>query len=194
MRPLPLSRTVAALLVWVLAMAWSSGTYAEIYKWVDQNGVTNYSSSPPATGKAQTLDPGATMVSVYQAPAPQNAARALDAAMRARIERLEDELRAERRARETRQVSARAESDRRQYAYEQCVRDRHVDCDSGGTHATPYFYAAVAPVVGRPLTPFTTPIRPFTPFRPFTRPAVIGVGLPQPAGVSTRDRLSRKFR
>ena len=160
MRPLPVSRPSVALLVWgwVVAMAWSSGSLAEIYKWVDQKGVTNYSSAPPASGKARTLAPGAAAVSVYPAPPPRDAERA-DAAMQARIERLENELLAERRARQT---STRAESDRRRLAYEQCLRDRRVDCDlvRDGLPATDYFtpYYAVA-------APFVVAARPFLPPR-----------------------------
>lgn len=196
MRRFSVSRRIAAL-VWVVAMAWSSGTFAEIYKWVDQKGVTNYSSSPPATGKARTLDPETVTVSVYQAPAPQDAARALDAMMRQRVAMLENQLRAERLSQ---QAAYQTDGDRTRLAYEQCLRERRVDCDTGrdGMHATPYFYAAAAPVfvVGRPfpLTPFTTPITPFT----RTPPAVLGtmVRFHQPTVGSTRttDRLSRKFR
>jgi len=203
---LSVSRPIAAV-VWVMTMAWSSGTFAEIYKWVDQKGVTNYSGAPPATGKAQTLDPGAVTVSVYQATAPQDAAR-LDSMMRQKVAMLENQLRAERLARQTRPTSTQAESDRRQLAYEQCVSDRRVDCDPmrdglyAGNAYSPY-YVAAAPllVAGRPfpLTPFTPPITPFT----RTPPAVLGTmvgGFPQPAAGSMRTAttdhrgLSRKFR
>lgn len=194
MRRFPASRLIVAL-VWAGAMVGSSGSSAEIYKWVDQKGVTNYSSSPPATGKARTLSPEATTVSVYQAPAPQEAARALDAMMRQRVAMLENQLRAERRSQ---QASYQTDTDRYRLAYEQCLMERRVDCDTGrdGMHATPYFYAAAAPVfvVGRPF--------PFTPITPFTRtpPAVFGtmVGFRQPTVGSTRTTdhrgLSRKFR
>ena len=164
MRPSFVSRSIAAL-VWVLGMTCSSATYAEIYKWVDEKGVTNYSSAPPATAKARSIDLQSATVSVYEAPPPQQAARALDTAMRARIERLENELLAERRARPT---STQAESDRRQLAYEQCLRDRRVDCDQvrDGPYATyPYslHYAVAAPllVIARPfLPPRLMPVRP----------------------------------
>jgi len=145
-----------------LVLAWSSSVPAEVYKWVDEKGVTNYSSAPPKTAKARKIDLQAASLSVYEAPLPQRAARALDAAMRAKIERLENELLAERRARQTRQASARAESDRLQLAYEQCLRDRRVDCDlvRDGLPATDYFtpYYAVA-------APFVVAARPFLPPR-----------------------------
>ncbi len=196
MRPLPVSRPSVTLLVWVwvVAMAWSSGTFAEIYKWVDQKGVTNYSSAPPATGKARALDLQATTFSVYQAPAPQDAARMLDAIMRQKVAMLENQLQAERLARLSQQAIYRTDAG---LAYEQCLRERRVDCDSGrdGLRATPYFYAAAAPVfvVGR-----TFPLTRFTPMTPFTRtpPAAFRtmVRFHQPAAARTSDRLSRKFR
>jgi len=175
-----------ALLAWGwvvagVAMAWSSGSAAEIYKWVDQKGVTHYSSAPPATGKARILDPAATTVSVYQAPAPQDSARVLDAIMRRRVAMLENQLQAEHLARLSQQASYQTEGER---YYEQCLRERRVDCDSGrdGLRATPYFYAASAPVfmAGRPF--------PLTPMTPFTPTRVFGtvVRFPHPAGGSTR--------
>lgn len=155
MRFSSVSSTIAAL-AWALGVGWPTGTYAEIYKWVDEKGVTNYSSALPASGKARTLAPGAAAVSVYPAPPPRDAERT-DAAMQAKIERLENELLAERRVRQT---STRAESDRRRLTYEQCLRDRRVDCDlvRDGLPATDYFtpyFAVAAPFVlaGRPFLP-----------------------------------------
>ena len=153
-RPISLASLIAAC---ALALPWSSGAVAEVYKWVDEKGVTNYAGAPPATGRARSIDLSSASVSVYEAPPPQPAARALDAAVRARMERLENELLAERRAR---QASTQAESDRRQLAYEQCLRDRRVDCDlvRDGLPATDYFtphYAVAAPFVpdGRSFLP-----------------------------------------
>jgi hypothetical protein len=191
LRPLPVSRPSVALLVWVAAMTWSCGTFAEIYKWVDQKGVTNYSSSPPAAGKARTLDLEATMVSVYRAPSPQEEARALDAIMRQKVAMLEYQLQAERTARLSQQASYRTDAG---LAYEQCLRERRVDCDSGrsGAYGTPYFFSPGFPVA-RPFrsTPFITPMT------PFTRNAPIMAGFSPPAGGSTRIARhrgsSRKF-
>lgn len=188
MRRFPAGRLIAALL-W--AGAWSSCGSVEIYKWVDQKGVTNYSGAPPATGKARTLDPEATTVSVYPAPAPQDTARAPDAVMRHRVAMLEDQLRAERLSR---QAAHQTDADRTRLAYEQCLSERRVDCDSGrdGMHATPYFYAAAAPVfvIKRPFA--------FTPNAPFTRTPPFGsmarFARPPVRSTRTTDRLSRKFR
>ena len=187
LRPVSLAPLIATFAV---AVAWSSSTTAEVYKWVDEKGVTNYSGTPPARGKAQTLDPGTVTVSVYQAPSPQETARALDAMMRQRIARLENELLAERLSRLTQQASHQTD----RLAHEQCLNERRVDCDAGrdGVRAIPYFYAAAAPVyvVGRAF-----PVTTFTPF-PRTPPFTTMARFSQPAVVSARtaDRLSRKHR
>ena len=197
MRHISCTRLIAACAVAAVLSVWSPCPSAEIYKWVDQKGVTNYSSAPPATGKAQTLDPGATTVSVYPTTALQDAAR-LDAIMRQKVAMLENQLRAERQARLTQQASYRADAG---LAYEQCLRERRFDCDPGrdGMRATPYFHAAAAPVivVGRPFpsTPF-----PVTTFTPFPRPTAFATmaRFSHPPVVSARTGahggLSRKFR
>ena len=126
----------------------------------------------------------------------------LDAMMRQRVAMLENQLQAERVARLSQQTSYQTDADRGRLAYEQCLRERRVDCDTGrdGMSAAPYFYAAAAPayVAGRPfpLAPFTTPMTPFT----RTPSAALGalVGFHAPAGGLTRTPdhggLSRKFR
>lgn len=186
--PVSLARLIAACAAAAFVSAWSPCSSAEIYKWVDQKGVTNYSSAPPATGKARTLDPGTVTVSVYQAPSPQETARALDAMMRQRIARLENELLAERLSRLTQQASHQTD----RLAYEQCLNERRVDCDAGrdGVRAIPYFYAAAAPVyvVGRAF-----PVTTFTPF-PRTPPFTAMTSRPAVVSARTADRLSRKHR
>ena len=160
MRRLPVKCLIVAS-VWGGAIAWSPGTFAEIYKWVDQKGVTNYSSSPPAAGKAKTLNLEATSVSVYQAPSPQDSALLLDAMMRHRVAMLEHQLRAERMAR---MASYQTDADRYRLDYEQCLSERRVDCDGGrtGTYASPYFYAPAPLFMVRRPFPFTNPMTPFT--------------------------------
>jgi hypothetical protein len=43
--------TVAAATLAAMVLCASNAAFAEIYKWVDQNGVVNYSSSPPPNGR-----------------------------------------------------------------------------------------------------------------------------------------------
>ena len=124
---------------------------------MDKNGVTNYGSAPPKDVVARALDPRAAMVSVYSPPEEHRSSRALESAMRERLRRLEAELLAERQARELRQASAQMDRDRQTLAYEQCVRDRRVDCDTaaGVGLAAPrhYFVSTPVYVADRPAEP-----------------------------------------
>lgn len=40
----------------LMALVLSFSVHAQIYKWVDENGQTNYSQQPPASGEAQQID------------------------------------------------------------------------------------------------------------------------------------------
>jgi hypothetical protein len=101
--------------------------YAQVYKWVDGNGVVNYSTTPPNDRPALKLE-NETRLSSY-APLPEPPP-AVELAVSMRIERLERELPAERRSRQTEQDR---ESERlaalREQERERCRRDRRVDCD-----------------------------------------------------------------
>lgn len=140
-------------------MLWSVGSNAEIYKWVDDNGVTHYAGTPPATGKARKLDPATLTVSVYQAPPKDEQARKLAALQSQRIARLEQQLQAERLARLSQQASHRSDAE---LAREQCLKERRVDCDSGrdGVPASPTFFTVAAPTyaIARPRA-FVPPLR-----------------------------------
>ena len=113
-----------ACVLLALAAAAGSAAATEIYKWVDEKGVTNYSSAPPASAKVRKLDQQATMVSVYTPP-PIDVARLQDSIQRSRIAQLEDEVGAQRRAAATLQQ----EIESREYAREQCLRAGRLDCD-----------------------------------------------------------------
>ncbi len=70
-----LSRIALMLLA---VVAWTSGTWAQtVYKWVDRNGVTQYSSSPPPAGASGVL------VGVPPPPSAEAASQAKAAAQRA---------------------------------------------------------------------------------------------------------------
>ena len=81
---------------------------AQLYKWVDENGVTNYSNQPPPNPKAaKNLRPLEDRLSVYSPD--EGLTQAIDDArqksqqrqsQRARIDNLENQLQDERRARE----------------------------------------------------------------------------------------------
>lgn len=90
---------------WTFAMIVSAlPAGADLYKWVDENGVTNYSNQPPSDPKAaRHLVPIDDRVSVYTpdrglAQAVNDFRRGVDRRAAQRIRALEQELEAERRA------------------------------------------------------------------------------------------------
>ena len=148
-------RLIPALLL-AAAPAW-----ADIYKWVDDKGVVNYSATPPATKAAvkspvKTLDTGESRLSVYTpARVPEaprdNAAETL----RNRVEQLENQLAAER----GRRAYASTEADeRKKRAYEECLRARLVDCDPNrapSSVSSVYPYPVIPVFVGRAASVIT---------------------------------------
>ncbi len=154
-----LSRS-AALVTALLAAA---PAWAQVYKWVDDKGVVNYSSQPPANRKSALLDPNSVSVSVYTpheslSRAVRATPNASDKALEERIASLERRLEAER---YSRQILADAQMRLSEQRFEQCSRDRRVDCDLGGLdpYYAPYWTTVVA---SRPHPHF----RPRPPIRP----------------------------
>jgi phage tail sheath protein FI len=147
------SSTLAAVLL-AAAPVW-----AQVYKWVDDKGVVNYSSQPPANRKSALLDPNSVSVSTYT-PEDTPTRAETNASVRMLTERiasLERKLEAER---YTRQNLAEAQTTALERRHEQCLRDRRIDCDHAGID--PY-YAPYGPtvVVFRPRLR----TRPFVPAR-----------------------------
>lgn len=106
---------------------------AQLYKWVDAQGVTNYSNQPPADrSTVKNLATVEDRLSVYS-PDP-GLQKAVDDArqngqrqsLRNRIDALEDQLEAERRARQEQIAAANA----RAAAYEKCLAERRSDCNA----------------------------------------------------------------
>ncbi|HEX6007506.1 MAG TPA: DUF4124 domain-containing protein [Burkholderiales bacterium] len=120
----------------------------QLYKWVDERGVTNYSNQPPPDPKtARNVRQVEDRLSVYTPDAGltqaiEDSNRNFEDRQRARqkIEALETQLEAERRAREQAAAAARDN----QAAYDRCIDDGRIDC--GDVYGTYYPYA---PVVGR---------------------------------------------
>lgn len=143
----------------LLALTSAPPAVAEIYKWVDKNGVVNYGSEPPPGRSAKELptDP-ATGISVVPAPPPPPTPSPRQATDE-RVEQLEKAL-AEEKAARTRQTQN--ENERRQAAIDQCKENRGVDCEQD-----PWQYdSTYAPPVGGYYRPH--PIRPIQPppYRP----------------------------
>jgi len=145
----------AIALTSILTMGPACG--AELYKWIDGKGVTNYSNQPPFDAKnAGRLAVVEDKLSVYT-PDPTllraiEARRNPDASnQEARIRALEQQLGAERRARHyAATAEAQAAQASQKAAYDQCVADRRTDCE--GDHAGYYPYVpavAFVPVHSR---------------------------------------------
>src|SRR5229473_7124940 len=161
-------KALGASLVVILLGASSGPAQAQIYKWVDEAGKTHYSDTAPVGRKK--IDTVADRISVY-APDPALLARAAapaapDPALSDRVDRLERQLHAERLARQQSELASFAQA-----AYERCLSERRVDCDSYGG-AMPYAGPiAVVPVRHR------RPILVRTSFPGLTAGNVVGPGI-----------------
>jgi hypothetical protein len=109
-------RPLAATVAFILPCA-ASGA---IYKWVDQQGTTNYSNKAPADRRAVKLDEQNSLVNTIRFPERKGAASP------SRTERLEDETLRGRRSQAAEEAAAR-EAFRRWR--DQCIAQRRVDCD-----------------------------------------------------------------
>lgn len=130
----------------------SSPALAQVYKWVDEKGVVNYSNEAPTDRKATQLDPKAARVSIIGTDdstkrIAMTQPSANERVLAEKIDRLERKLDAERYARSVSDAQAQTAADS---WYQQCLRDRRVDCDYAGMD--PYYngygpYSGYWPVV-----------------------------------------------
>jgi hypothetical protein len=123
-------KTPSLLSILILLAAASAPAHAQIYKWVDESGHTHYSDKAPASAKK--VSTVTDRVSTYT-PDPSLARAAAggeDPVLSGRVDRLEQQLHAERLARQQAEVAAYAQAS--QAAYERCFADRRVDCDGYG--------------------------------------------------------------
>lgn len=130
---------LSSAVAWLLVLA-TSPLYAQVYKWVDEKGVVNYSNEAPANSKATQLDPKASRLSIVGADDAQKrtmAASASESVLSEKIDRLERKLDAERYARSVADSQAQAAAES---WYQQCLRDRRVDCDYAGMDPNYYGY------------------------------------------------------
>lgn len=140
------SQAFIGSIIAIAAMMAAAPASAQLYKWVDERGVTNYSNQPPPDPKAvKTLRRVEDRLSVYSPDQAllqaieddqQNSLKRRN--QRAQIESLENQLEAERRAREQAAAAAAREP---QAAYERCLADGRTDCDAT------YGYLPYAPPV-----------------------------------------------
>lgn len=85
---------VRQLFVAAVVGAFAQAAGAQLYRWVDERGVVNYGDTPPANARQVTpLNPDKSGVSVVPGLSREDLERAQQSAERARIERLEREVR-----------------------------------------------------------------------------------------------------
>jgi hypothetical protein len=164
----------------VVILLWATTAWAQVYKWVNDEGVVNYSSQRPANRKSVLLDPNSVSVSTYT-PDPtlkrtaETTASVNEKALAERVASLERKLDAER---YTRLSLADAQALERQY--QQCLRDRRIDCDYAGSdpYYTPYGPTVVVfrpHLRARPIVP----VRPASTPRP-SRPSFVPARVSRP--------------
>jgi hypothetical protein len=150
MRNWLMTRTSFKLLL-VAVLAAVPAVHAQVYKWVDDKGVVNYSSAPPSKGKGVVkLEEDNGRVSTIPALARRDdPAAAADPALRQRVDQLEREAAAQRQSAAQQEIAA-AEAYRRWV--EQCRAERRVDCDDPNRGAFNDYGAPiyVPPVYARP--------------------------------------------
>ena len=161
MNRLALARILATLAAAVLA----APAGAELYKWVDDKGVTNYGSTPPANARnIQKLDDSNPRVSTVPGLKPEEVQAGENRALQQKVDQLERDLEAQRRATADAQARAAADAQWR----ERCLADRRVDCDDPSRGQLDYdpgttWYPYYPPVVRPPPRPNPLP-------RPVPRP------------------------
>ena len=91
------SRLRAARLLALFALAMASPLGAQVYKWVDANGVTHYGSAPPPAGKSKEVpikDPSARASGESGGSAYANSIKSRETEFRKRqVQREQDEVR-----------------------------------------------------------------------------------------------------
>lgn len=161
MNRLALVRLLGALTAVVLA----GPVGAQLYKWVDEKGVTNYGSAPPANARnVERVDESNPRVSTVPGLKPEDVKAGEDRALQQKIDRLERDLEAQRRA--TADAQARADADAQWR--ERCIADRRLDCDDPSRGQLEYYEPGWAPYYPPAVRPVPPP-RPVPP-RPYPRP------------------------
>jgi Domain of unknown function (DUF4124) len=103
------ARSVPILMLSALCLAAPWGVRADVYKWIDEQGVVNYGDAPPQRARgARTLDSGAGTLSVVPGIQQEELDRLRERDTQLRLQRLELEFE-ELRAREAAQAAAPTE-------------------------------------------------------------------------------------
>ena len=165
MAHLPHSRMLVSLVAG--ALAFPAG--AELFKWTDETGTTNYGARPPANARnLQKLDDAKSRVSTVPGPKPEKIQAGQDRAPQQKADGVERDLAAQRRESANAQSGIAADPQWR----ERCLQDRRVDCDDPsrgtfdyGLEPTGYPYYPV-----RPVQPIAPPVQPGPPVLPRPTP------------------------
>lgn len=170
----------SALLLTALGVALSAG--AQTYKWVDERGVVTYSNTPPPAtgGQPKRIDAVAERVSVYTPDAELQQAMKSDSGRDAKIDRLERDLAAARRAHPA------GGTGRQNAAYDRCVTERGVDCEALRSKSTASNEPEVAP--GYATLYYPPVIGAARAYAHRTRPFFL-IEEPRPIGVDNRPKV-----
>ncbi len=170
-----LARSPAASPVWMFAAllataAAQAAPAASVYKWVDEKGIVNYTTTPPpAQRKASVVDvapavTGRSALHGYPDLSYSWARDARDAAGQWELERMRSQGEQTRQA-QSRQELAAQRAARNQTAHQQaidrCRSQRHVDCETNpypaGSTLDPYSLYPYRTIVGVRRAPVVTP-------------------------------------
>lgn len=173
-----LARSPAASPVWMVAAllaaaAVQAAPASSVYKWVDEKGIVNYTTTPPpAQRKAAVVDvaPAVTGRSALQGYSDLSYYRDLsyswarDAAGQAELERMRSQGEQTRQAQSRQELAAQRTARSQaanQQAIDRCRSQRHVDCDSNpypaGSTLDPYSLYPYRTIVGIRRVPVVTP-------------------------------------
>ena len=127
-----------------VALAFPLVALAQVYKWIDDKGVTNYSSTPPDNRKSEKLDEDKGRVSTIEAyDASKGDAGRREQALKDRVARLEEDAQ---RNRQTAAAQDVASAEAYRQWRERCIADRRTDCDSPyPTAYDPGYYSPYGP-------------------------------------------------
>jgi hypothetical protein len=147
-------RTVVQPLIFLAAILLAAPARAELYKWVDERGVTNYSNAPPAAAvPANKLTRVENTISVYTPD--ESFMQAVRTARQRSIQALAEP---EPQRSAVGRVAVSSES-----GYEQCVSSGRLGCDDLYRAYSPAYYPGYYPLYGvRPArinAPRPTPYR-----------------------------------
>lgn len=179
-----------------------------VFKWVDANGVTNYTTTPPPASvrKVAAVNAAPAIASSYPSAGDEEAQywrerRLREAGDNMQSARLRQEaedlqqvrLRQDIALRDDEERRRKAEEQRRQALFDQCQRERRVECDSGYGYGygspvvvvrhrpRPISWAAPFPVPGSPQVTNPTPGAPsLNTYNP-TPGAGFGANVPTPS-------------